>query len=459
MPARKTRRDVLKATVAAGAAVGAAIGTKPALADESDAGGEWAQYQYGPANAGRTPDAWGRTDGVQERWVVHTEATGVTSPVVFGGVLYVGDAKGVVRALDIDTGDELWRHEVPDSVSGSLAYDNGTIYAACLDNYLYAIDAETGEEEWSSWSDSSLRLAPTVVNNRIYLGNRSDETFFAYGSVTGTRNWTFDVNGPVTSVAAVSDRTVYFARRSTIFALDSMSGDEQWRYIDAGRVTAAPTVSGGTLFLASLNGAVHAVDTDTGEQLWSFETNDAIQRSPAVGNGMVYVGGEDNNVYALDVDTGELQWVLETDGRISTDPIVAGGMVYVGSHDRSVYGVEAATGTVLWELERTVANGSPAFVDGVLYLVNASGTITALDTSVMPTETPTPTSPHGGDPTQPDEMPTETPGPGEEQGSGGQVGSGLDPTDEGGLSLSVLLGTVGMVLLGIGLVVRKMLAD
>ena len=71
-----------------------------------------------------------------------------SSPIVTGGVVYVGSLDNHLYALDAATGDLLWRYETGNGVYSSPGIDSGVVYVGSLDNYLYALEAATGDLLW-----------------------------------------------------------------------------------------------------------------------------------------------------------------------------------------------------------------------------------------------------------------------------------------------------------------------
>lgn len=66
-----------------------------------------------------------------------------------GTVEQVGEATGVVTALDPATGNIRWRTEVPRPVNGgTLATTGGLVFFGADDGYLRALDDQTGKELW-----------------------------------------------------------------------------------------------------------------------------------------------------------------------------------------------------------------------------------------------------------------------------------------------------------------------
>ncbi|HJU18466.1 MAG TPA: PQQ-dependent dehydrogenase, methanol/ethanol family [Stellaceae bacterium] len=124
------------------------------------------------------------------------------APLVINGTLYIvspyfGVHPNEVFAMDATTGDLKWAYAPKqnpaaigvaccDVVTRGLAYDNGKIFLATLDDHLVAIDAKTGKEIWvtklgSIETGETVTMAPLAVKGKILVGNSGGEL--------GVRGW------------------------------------------------------------------------------------------------------------------------------------------------------------------------------------------------------------------------------------------------------------------------------
>ena len=73
-----------------------------------------------------------------------------------------------------------------DVVTRGLAYDNGKVFLATLDDYLVAINTEDGQELWHTKlgdinTGETVTMAPLVVKGKVLIGNSGGEL--------GVRGW------------------------------------------------------------------------------------------------------------------------------------------------------------------------------------------------------------------------------------------------------------------------------
>lgn len=108
-----------------------------------------------------------------------------TQPLVKDGVMYITNHDSTV-ALDSVTGKQIWKQtfEYDPAVPGTVccgnhnrgpAIYNGLLYRTTLDAYIIALDLKTGEEIWRSqaadWKEGySMTVAPLVAKGVIITG-------------------------------------------------------------------------------------------------------------------------------------------------------------------------------------------------------------------------------------------------------------------------------------------------
>ena len=91
------------------------------------------------------------------------------------GKLYIGSEHGFVVALDRETGEEVWRKNVPGESLSKAAAGDGLIFVNLGSGKLLALHPDTGEERWSFEQEvPALTLrgqsAPTVANGGVLVG-------------------------------------------------------------------------------------------------------------------------------------------------------------------------------------------------------------------------------------------------------------------------------------------------
>jgi outer membrane protein assembly factor BamB len=104
-----------------------------------------------------------------------------TSPAVAGGLVYIGDAFGFVRAFHATTGAQAWQFATPHGVEATPVVANGVVYdsASEVSGTLYALNATTGHK-LASFPLGTATISPAVVaGGTAYIGG-FDQRLHAY---------------------------------------------------------------------------------------------------------------------------------------------------------------------------------------------------------------------------------------------------------------------------------------
>src|SRR5207247_5643259 len=141
----------------------------------------------------------------------HTGANESTS-LVYDGIMYLPNPRGVIQALDAATGDLIWQYrpQAPSVEAGSdasrgiqrnVAIYGDKIFGTTGDAHLIAVDARTGKLVWDTKvADSALGYGytsgPIVVRGKVIAGMsgctryKEDVCFIsAHDAVTGKEVW------------------------------------------------------------------------------------------------------------------------------------------------------------------------------------------------------------------------------------------------------------------------------
>jgi alcohol dehydrogenase (cytochrome c) len=175
----------------------------------------------------RTYEGWGyspleqitadNVKGLQPVWIFSTGEAKVheSAPLVNNGVMFVSTPNNQVIAIDVRTGNLLWRYKKPRPVGAVVAHDTSRgvalygdkVYFAAGEAVLVALDARTGKEVWTAdVADSKaayyITLAPLIAGGKIMVGASGGEFgirgfIAAFDPDTGKEQWrTYTVPAP-----------------------------------------------------------------------------------------------------------------------------------------------------------------------------------------------------------------------------------------------------------------------
>ncbi len=140
-----------------------------------------------------------------------------TAPTTAGGLVFLGDGSGVVRAFQADTGEPRWQAFCDAAVYFPPAIHQGRALVGSADGHVYAFEAATGRPLWT------FRLAPN--RQRINVFERLICRWPVAGGVVARR-------GVVYAAAGIAHYDGTY-----VVALDAATGKPQWVNDTAGTLS------------------------------------------------------------------------------------------------------------------------------------------------------------------------------------------------------------------------------
>jgi outer membrane protein assembly factor BamB len=101
-------------------------------------------------------------------------------------------ARGELVALDLATGKEKWRKEIPGGVLSSVALAGGVAVLTATDGKVRAFDLAGGERRWVYDSKTPFFAAPAVAGEMVYVGDLRGG-LHAIRLATGEVAWKLDL--------------------------------------------------------------------------------------------------------------------------------------------------------------------------------------------------------------------------------------------------------------------------
>jgi outer membrane protein assembly factor BamB len=318
-------------------------------------------------------------------WRTSYELAITAAPLVVDGQVVIAGHDGVVRALDIDSGDELWQSTLPAGVTSTGTIEGRTIHVIDTGGVLRTISLDTHEQGWTSPGFLPNSLV-TVATDRIIVG--AAEGAVALARTDGGVVWSSSTDA--SRRIALGDGLVYTSGDgSGLLSVLDLDGNEQWTFQTNGADVLTPAVAGQDVYVVARDvpggrNVVLAIDSDGAETWrWLPPGRERIH-GHAVTDERVFVSTEksDAAVYALDRGTGERLWARPFDDWLISFPTVAEGVVYVAGIDEGIAALDAATGATLWHADIGMPIEAAITVTGGLLLVatthaNGAGAVTA----------------------------------------------------------------------------------
>ncbi|HUG47903.1 MAG TPA: PQQ-binding-like beta-propeller repeat protein [Candidatus Limnocylindria bacterium] len=324
-------------------------------------------------------------------WQKEYAAAITADPLVVGGLLIIAGEDGIVRALDLDNGQERWQATTPASIAATPSSDGSYLYAIGTDGSLRALSIDEGGVV--VWEQEGFLLGSivTVAGSTVFAG--ADQELVALAATDGSELWR--ASAPGTTGAALGGELLYVSGAGsgelTVLGLD---GSPKGTMATEGAHVLTPAVVDGVISVVARDvrggrNVVLAYDS-AGARLWDWQSTDRARiHGHAVADGRIFVSTEmPGRLHGLDAVTGNELWPAgELDERLITFPFVADDVVYVASATR-LFALDTASGNELWRVNIGSAVEVSLAVTGGLLLVattrsDGKGTVTAF---VAPTD-------------------------------------------------------------------------
>ncbi|WP_249978898.1 PQQ-binding-like beta-propeller repeat protein [Vreelandella olivaria] len=332
-------------------------------------------------------------------WKFDTNSPVLSTPLINEESVYVSDFEGGVYALDKKLGEVKWNHEMGGRASFQISLSTDSLlvgrhpFREDDESYLLAMDIESGEELWRYWdNDLSALDSPTVYRESIFLTSMHDY-LYALELENGREKWKFPIQGG-TRQPLLSSNILYFQDNTqAIYALSPDSGDLLWSYIPESSIEnsfSTPAIDNCCIYammLAEESGSIIILDKYTGELRTEFPIQFRSNSSISLLDGIAFFGddgeGHENAhgyMNAMDIESGELIWRFETGGFVRGAASISGNTVYFGSGDHHLYAVDRYTGELKWRYETGgPVTSTPAIVDGRIYFGSIDGHVYVLE--------------------------------------------------------------------------------
>ena len=332
----------------------------------------WPGYR-GPAGdghaAGNPVSQWSETENV--RWKVPVHDKGWSSPVVWGGQVWVTTASDrgtdlYAVCFDRATGKtvhdlKLFTQPPPADIrqyntyaSCTPAIEAGRLYAHFGSFGTACVDTATGKTLWERrdlpcdhWRGPASSVC--LWKDRLFLlYDGHDVQYVAcLDTANGKTLWKTDRKLPYPSdgdlkkgfaTAAVLEvdgkpQVVCPAATGTV-AYDPDTGSELWKVVHGGMNEASrPILAHGLVYVtAGHTGSLWAVKPG-GEMAWKLTKAAPSRPSPVVAGDFLYLVNDTGTAYCLDAKTGKEKWKETLGGKFSASPVLAGGRLYFFAED------------------------------------------------------------------------------------------------------------------------------
>jgi len=310
----------------------------------------------------------------------------MASPVIHKGKIYVAsvdeDLKGksYIYALESQTGRELWKYPVNNSIKNTIVMEDSAVYAQTAEGSLYAIKTVDGSLKWGTQLHvnglPALIEGLVISDGVIYAGTGNG--LCALNARNGkvlweNKDWQ-QGEGTTSTLTAGKGMLISSVQWRGLYGNDAETGKMKW-HINKNGITnrgATPALHNGLLYVISSK-SLFIIEAETGNTVVrkEFPFSVDVTSTPLLTDNSIIFGSVDNGLIAVDRETLDLRWqhltgnaLIQTapytrkaSKTIETSPVLAGNTVYFGASDGNLYGIDKESGEQTWK--HTM--GSPLF--------------------------------------------------------------------------------------------------
>ncbi|MBV8197000.1 MAG: PQQ-binding-like beta-propeller repeat protein [Candidatus Eremiobacteraeota bacterium] len=381
----------------------------------------WTQFRLGPQNNVVLPGA------LAASWRTETGGQISASPTVGDGVVYLGNNGGWLYALDLGSGQTIWKaHVVNPLMSAPLLYNDVVIVGegdptsrtsspsepvmvGQGPSAILAYDRGSGEMRWQTPVAGSAMPTPAIIDG-VLVDHDGAGWINALDPSTGSKRYARSI-GSMASMSAIlpvgnGDFVTAGVGTNDVWRLRAADGTIVWRssfsrgasgigdcpQVSDGRRVFCDYVSPGfpdtsTVIGHSTVERVYALDLSSGAPVWdvALEAGELPIRNeaaiPMLAGGLLYLGSSVAPwMHAIDATTGMLAWEQKTRGAVKGGIVAVDGTIYFGDLGGYLWALDAKTGRVIGDKQmHTAFNvGSPIVVGQTLIIGSDSGAVIAI---------------------------------------------------------------------------------
>lgn len=381
----------------------------------------WTQFRMGAENNAVIPGS------LETAWRIETGAQISASPTVIDGTLYLGNNGGSLYAIDVNSGQVVWKAHVTNPLmSAPLIYGDVVIVGegdptsrtsspsepvmvGQGPSALIAFDRATGNMRWQIPLSGSAMPTPAIIDG-IMVNHDGAGYITGVDPTSGTKQYSRWIGSMASMTAALpvgdGDFITTGVGANAVWRVHAGDGSVIWRSAfskGASGIGDCPPVSDGTRVFCDYVSPVlpdtstvignltveraYALRVSDGSPLWDValdsgplpERNEAA--IPLLADGLLYLGSAiAPAMHALDATTGIPAWETPTHGTVKGGVVDVDGIVYFGDLGGYLWALDAKTGRVVGDkFMHTAFNvGSPIVYGKTLIIGSDSGSVLAV---------------------------------------------------------------------------------
>ncbi|MBB1283653.1 PQQ-binding-like beta-propeller repeat protein [Flavisolibacter sp. BT320] len=289
----------------------------------------------------------------KRKWVFNTQGPIFSSPA-FAGIgnqtkTVVGSADGAIYCIN-HMGKQVWKTVTGAAVLGSPLIEEAVVYIGGSDHSFRALDLNTGKELWKfSGLTGPVVSKPVIYKDAVVFG-AWDKNLYALNKGTGTLLWKWNNGSPVINyspaacIPVIKDDVVYVvAPDRYLSAINFNNGETLWRTKEATvRESMGVSEDGRFIYGKTMQDTVVAFITnkEAPQLAWKMHAGFGYEHAPSMlieKEGTVFFGTRNGVVYAIDPTAQKITWAYKIDNSmVNTVNVLDGKRLIASTMDGKV---------------------------------------------------------------------------------------------------------------------------
>ena len=310
------------------------------------------------------------------------------TPIIYDEKVFVGDFEGTIHAIDLKTGNSVWKVKKKDGFVTAAAAHDGKVVIGDFSGMVYCLDAKTGEQVWARDIEQQVANGANFYGDDVLVASEGG-TMFALSLKTGETKWSYTTGDQLRSSPSVwKSFSLLGGCDGKLHKIDLIKGEK----VGDGVALDAPTLStpniiGKVAIVPTQPGVVLAIDIETEKVIWSYSDSTQssdMRASPAsLGKfendkltGISVVATRNRRLIGLDLSNGKVLWESILKKRADGSPIICNDRAWIGALDGSIYAIDLKSGEETWSYQMSgQILASPAVTDGKLIIATEKGSV------------------------------------------------------------------------------------
>ena len=285
----------------------------------------------------------GNSDFVTNLWIFNMESPIHSSPAVYEDNIFYVNEQGILKAIDMETGEEKWDLDLKSATNSSPVIHSNRLYIGCEDG-LKAININNQKIVWEYDCDS-VESTPVFYDDVIYFG--SDDGHLYGLDTDGKVKMNIKLDGELKSSPCIVNDSIYIGSTNSKLYSIGTDKDKNWEFTTGDEILSSPAYVNSTVIVGSSDGNVYCFNESNGNLNWKVDLNDKVISSPTIDEHdlSVYIGSDEGNLTCLDIRDGTIKWSHQTGGKVQTTAALKDNLVAFGSNNGYLYVLNKYTGS------------------------------------------------------------------------------------------------------------------